>query len=179
MENRQRWELSTTVPTSTAPPARPMPVLTNPQYERFAQERLKGLKAPDAYVAAGFRPNSGNAHRLNGRECIRQRIAELQEQAAAKIVRKAAVIDKGYVLQEAHRMYEASANAATGDDFDPKAANVASRFLDQLGKHVDVQAFKEQHDVNITLSIDAAISRLEEMNAMEGEYEVVDRRGVE
>ena len=157
-----------------APSCLAMPVLENPQYEKFAQERLKGLKAPDAYVAAGFRPNSGNAHRLNGRECIRQRIAELQEKAAAKIVRSAAVIDKTYVLQQAHRMYEASANAATGEEFDPKAANVASRFLDQLGRHVSVQAFKEQMDVNVSLSVDAAISRLEAQDVIEGEYEALE-----
>lgn len=158
-----------------------MPSLENPQYEKFALERLKGLNAPDAYVAAGFQPNSGNAHRLNGRDSIRRRIAELQDQAAAMIVRSVAVIDKAYVRQEAYRMYEACASAAIteGDHgkivFDAKAATVASRFLEQLGKHVDIQAFKEVQDINVTVTVDAAIARLAAMDeAIEANYAVID-----
>ena len=104
--------------------------------------------------------------------------------AAAQIVKKAAVIDKSYVLQQAQRMFEASASAAIGapgEDgsepaFDPKSANVASRFLDQIGRHVDVQAFKDTSDINISITVDGAISRLAQLDApaIEGDYEVIE-----
>jgi hypothetical protein len=153
-----------------------MPVLTNPRYEKMARELFKGANATDAHERAGFKRNRGNAARINALECIRRRVLELHSLGAAKLVQEVAVIDKTYVLQQAYRMFEASAAAALGQDgeFDPKAANVASRFLDQLGRHANVRAFVEQHDVSITLSIDAAISRLEEMTALEGEYAVID-----
>lgn len=154
-----------------------MPPISNPRYERMAQELFKGAKAIDAHETAGFSRNSGNAARLNGLECIQKRVAELQAQAATKIVSKAAVIDKSYVLQQAHRMYEASANAAIPEDgFDPKAAAVAARFLDQVGRHVDVQAFKDTSDINVHITVDQAISRLAALDvpeAIEGEYEVI------
>jgi hypothetical protein len=156
-----------------------MPVLTNPRYEKMAQELFKGANATDAHERAGFKRNRGNAARINAMECIRRRVLELHSLGAAKLVQEVVVIDKTYVLQQAYRMFEASAAAALGapgqdGEFDPKAANVASRFLDQLGRHANVRAFVEQHDVSITLSIDAAISRLEEMTALEGEYAVID-----
>jgi hypothetical protein len=151
-----------------------MPVLTNPRYEKMAQELYKGANATDAHERAGFKRNRGNAALINAKQCIQDRVHELHSLAAAKLVEEVAVIDRRYVLQQAQRMYEASANAATGEGFDPKAANVASRFLDQIGKHANVRAFVEQHDVSINITIDQAIARLEEMNALEGEYAVID-----
>lgn len=55
-----------------------MPPLKNPKHEAFAQARyLDGLTADEAYVAAGYKANSGNATRLNGNECIQCRGVEL------------------------------------------------------------------------------------------------------
>lgn len=56
--------------------------LTNARHERFAQERVKGLSVDAAYIAAGFKPNRGNAARLNANESVLARIAELQGNAA-------------------------------------------------------------------------------------------------
>lgn len=152
--------------------------LQNARYERMAQELFKGAKAIDAHERAGFSRNSGNAARMNGLECIQTRVAELQAQVAARIVDKTAVIDAGYVKQQAHRMYVASAKAAVSEDddgnvaFDPKAANVAARFLEQVGNHRDVAAFTRQTDINISITVDQAIGRLARLDteAIEADY---------
>lgn len=134
---------------------------------------VKGATADEAYVEAGYAQNRHNASRLKTSEPIRNRILSLQAQSAARIVEKA-TIDKGYVLHQARRMYEASAEAAvSGEEFDPKSANVASRFLDQVGRHVDVQAFKDQSDINLHVTLDTAIQRLESA-VVEAEYEVIE-----
>lgn len=41
-----------------------MPVLKNARHETFAQGLAKGLTADEAYAAAGFTPNRGNATRM-------------------------------------------------------------------------------------------------------------------
>lgn len=60
-----------------------MPVLSNPKHERFAQELAKGRSAAEAYVAAGYKANRGNAGTLKANQVIRRRVREIQ-QAGAK-----------------------------------------------------------------------------------------------
>lgn len=71
-----------------------MPVLKNPKHERFAQHRLKGETVDQAYESAGYKPNRGNAARLNANESITARIKELQSKAAEKAEVTAADIAK-------------------------------------------------------------------------------------
>ncbi|MGE0666902.1 MAG: hypothetical protein AB7O49_10140 [Sphingomonadales bacterium] len=145
----------------------------------MAQELFKGARPIDAHERAGYARNSGNATRINGLESVQQRVRELHSEAAAALVRETTVIDKTYVLQETRLMYEASKRAAVGigEDgnvvVDVKAANVASRFIDQLGKHVDVRAWSDQQDINLTVTVDSALSRLGSLT-LEGEYTVAD-----
>lgn len=58
--------------------------LKNTRHERFAQELAKGSSADDAYVAAGFKENRGNAARLKANESIQARVAELQAKGAER-----------------------------------------------------------------------------------------------
>ena len=44
--------------------------LTNPRYERFAQELAAGNSADGAYEAAGYRKHRGNAARLSSRNSV-------------------------------------------------------------------------------------------------------------
>lgn len=55
-----------------------MPILEDPQHEKFAQLRAEGVTIDQAYVDAGFRKNRSNASRLNSKEHIKERIKELQ-----------------------------------------------------------------------------------------------------
>ena len=52
--------------------------LTNPRYERFAQELAAGNTADSAYEAAGYRKHRGNAARLSANERIKNRVREIQ-----------------------------------------------------------------------------------------------------
>ena len=52
--------------------------LTNPRYERFAQELAAGSTADAAYQAAGYRKHRGNAARLSAKEHIKNRVREIQ-----------------------------------------------------------------------------------------------------
>ncbi|MDW9473157.1 terminase small subunit [Sinorhizobium meliloti] len=61
-----------------------MPVLKNARHEKFAQARAKGNTVDEAYVAAGFKANRGNAARLNANESIQARVAEIQGKGALK-----------------------------------------------------------------------------------------------
>lgn len=61
-----------------------MPALTNPRHERFAQELAKGKSASEAYVAAGYKANDGNASTLKGNQKVEARVAEIQERGAIR-----------------------------------------------------------------------------------------------
>ena len=82
-----------------------MPALTNPKYERYAQELAKGKTADDAYAVAGYKQNRKNASRLKANEDILGRIAELlaeresiHAQATADAV-KSLGLTKGWVIE--------------------------------------------------------------------------------
>jgi hypothetical protein len=112
-------------------------------------------------------PNRHNASRLKTSEPVRNRIAEIQTEMARQTI-AAPAIDKAYVLSKATKLFEACETALEAE-FDAKAANVASRFLDQIGRHVDVQAFREAQDINVHITVDQAIARLESQ-AIEADY---------
>lgn len=63
---------------------RDMPALSNARHERFAQEVAGGATADEAYEAAGYRPNRGNAARLKANENIRARVAEIIDRGAQR-----------------------------------------------------------------------------------------------
>ena len=62
-----------------------MTVLSNPKWERFAQELAKGKTADEAYQNAGYAENRGNATRLKANESVAARVAELQSRVAARV----------------------------------------------------------------------------------------------
>lgn len=61
-----------------------MPVLDNARHERFAQEVVKGNSQAEAYVLAGYQPDTGAASRLSANVSVQARIAELKARAAAR-----------------------------------------------------------------------------------------------
>lgn len=84
-----------------------MPVLKNARHEQFAQGLATGMTGDDAYVAAGFAPNRGNAARLKANESIRKRAAEITSRVAEKAEWSAA--DRLLSLKAIH-------DASTKDD---------------------------------------------------------------
>ncbi|WP_051357298.1 terminase small subunit [Azorhizobium doebereinerae] len=61
-----------------------MAALSNPRWERFAQELAKGSSLDDAYRLAGYSPARQNAHRLMTNDDVRKRVAEIQERGAVR-----------------------------------------------------------------------------------------------
>jgi phage terminase small subunit len=83
-----------------------MPVLRNARHERFAQELASGKSSVAAYVAAGFKPNRGNAVTLKNKPIISKRVAEIlaaretSEQKALQRAIERSAITKERVLTE-------------------------------------------------------------------------------
>ena len=57
-----------------------MPVLPSAKHERFAQLLADGIGVGEAYVAAGYPANRGNATKLKQQESIGKRLAEILAQ---------------------------------------------------------------------------------------------------
>lgn len=58
--------------------------LSNARHEAFAQARAAGRTAEEAYAAAGYKPNRGNAARLKANESIARRVGELVAKGAQR-----------------------------------------------------------------------------------------------
>jgi phage terminase small subunit len=83
-----------------------MPILKNPRHEMFAQEVAKGSGVAEAYAAAGFKPNPGNARRLKMNEAVAKRVEALLdrrsriEETATKNAVERLSITKERILEE-------------------------------------------------------------------------------
>ncbi|HIC8039112.1 TPA: terminase small subunit [Serratia liquefaciens] len=135
----------------------------NAQMERFCQEYIKN---PDnqtaAAAAAGYKNAAVSASRHMDNPKVQARIAELMKHRNKRVK-----IDADYVLKQSVKIHErcmqeiepftdAKGNHIHDDKgrplyvFDAKAAISA---LSLVGKHVDVQAFKERMDVNVNVTL--------------------------
>ena len=88
-----------------------MPALKNPRHERLVQALAKGRTAKDAYKAAGFKPDDGNASRLINSAKITGRLQELTKKSAEEAAVTAASIlrDLGEVQKRAMKRGQNSA----------------------------------------------------------------------
>lgn len=137
-----------------------MSKLTDKQ-EMFCREYLIDLNATQAAIRAGYSQKTANAQagRLLVNVSIQNRIAELKEER-----NKRTGIDADWVLNNAKRVFERCMQdepilTASGDPLMTKTANGelacaykfdstgANRSLELIGKHVDVQAFKEKIEI--------------------------------
>lgn len=89
-----------------------MPALENARWELFAQELAKGEPATKAFVSAGFKAHSGNASRLRGIECVRQRVCEIQQAgaASAKVSIESLLVELEHARQRADSLNQLSAS---------------------------------------------------------------------
>jgi len=126
-----------------------MPILPDPRHERFAQNLAGGMKQGEAYVAAGYKANRGNAARLNADENIRMRVADILkdresfiQDVSAVAVQKAG-LSKAWVLD---RLRENAERAMTTEpvrnhEGQPTGeytyqGSVANRALELIGKEL-------------------------------------------
>lgn len=109
--------------------------LKNARHERFAQELAKGKSQEEAYRDAGYRGDRTAASRLATKDNIGERVTEIKERIAENAETRAA-IDAAWVLRKAAELHDKALKE--------KQLSVAKGALDIIGKHVDVQAFREQ-----------------------------------
>ncbi|EMM3172373.1 terminase small subunit [Serratia marcescens] len=135
----------------------------NAQMERFCQEYIKNPNNQTAAAAAaGYKNAAVSASRNMDSPKVQERIAELMKQRNKRVK-----IDADYVLRQSVKIHErcmqeiepftdAKGNHIHDDKgrplyvFDAKAAISA---LNLVGKHVDVQAFKERVEVSGKLDV--------------------------
>jgi phage terminase small subunit len=113
--------------------------LKNARHERFAQELAKGKSQSEAYKLAGYSA-TGNSAEVAAARLIRNvqvsaRVGQLKERIAEKLADKVA-IDASWVLKKAAELHATALKE--------KQFSVAKGALDLIGKHVDVQAFRDQ-----------------------------------
>lgn len=135
-----------------------------PKQERFVSEYLLDLNATQAAIRAGYSERTANEQgaRLLAKVSVAAAIAEAQ---AARSERTK--IDADYVLRQAVKLHERCMQEVVpltdrkgrqirDDDGNPlfvfNAAG-AAKALELVGKHVDVQAFREQIEHSGGMSI--------------------------
>jgi phage terminase small subunit len=112
--------------------------LKNARHEKFAQELAKGDAASVAYRAAGYSATGNSAEVAASRLFKTVKVAERVAELRGKIADKAADIsgiDAAWVLKKAAELHDKA--------LEEKQLSVAKGALDIIGKHVDVQAFRE------------------------------------
>lgn len=114
-----------------------MGILMNSRHEAFAHGLANGKSIDAAYREAGYRPNSGNASRLNGNERLIIRVAELKElvQKMRSLSSHSSVLTKEWVVEQ---LIGVVVDAKTQDKPDSAGANRALHLLGlQLGMFVE------------------------------------------
>lgn len=126
-----------------------MPILSDPRHERFAQNLAAGMKQGEAYEKAGYKPNDGNAGRLNRNEQVRTRLAEILKsretfiQDVSAVAVEKAGLSKAWVLNTLRENVERSMAAEPVRDDEGNAigdyayqGSVANRALELIGKEL-------------------------------------------
>jgi hypothetical protein len=132
-----------------------MPTLRNQRQELFAQALAQGKTADAAYLAAGYKPNRGNASTLKAKQSIRNRVAEIQQGFDRHfIVTKQYIIDR--LIENArkslgHLPVKIGAVGAEVEQlvYEPAPANAALRLAG-----LELGMFKEKAEVRHVTSFD-------------------------
>lgn len=131
--------------------------LKNQRHELFAQGIAAGKTADEAYAAAGYKPNRGNASTLKADQNISRRVTELLTKAAARVE-----IDQAWVLKQLVENVERAKQAVpvmvTIDGQSVESGewkyegNVVNKALELIGKHLGMFADKLEHSGKIEVA---------------------------
>jgi phage terminase small subunit len=156
-----------------------MPTLRNPRHERFAQELAGGKTGIEAHRLAGYKPDRGNATRLQQKDSISHRVAEIlaeRETTHARATERAierAAVTKEWVIGRLRENVERALQLKQVVDGHGNPTGefryqgtVANRALELLGKEIGmfVDRSEVKHDWEIRLSNMTRAERLEELN---------------
>lgn len=126
----------------------------NDKQQRFVQEYIKDLNATQAAIRAGY--SARTAHSQGPRLLDHVGVSRAIDQAKRERSEKTK-IDAEWVLKELQVQY----HKADGED----ERQHALRSLDLIGKHVSVQAFREQLEVTETTTLAEKLRRARERAA--------------
>lgn len=126
-----------------------MPILNNIRHEMFAQGLAAGKTLEAAHKAAGFKPDRGNASRLQRRDIIVQRVAEIRGAKEAIVAKAEAKLVDNLVATRQWVIEQLTENCRRAMQAEPirdSAGNptgqyryngaVANRALELLGKEL-------------------------------------------
>jgi phage terminase small subunit len=161
-----------------------MPVLPNAKHELFAQELANGKTATEAYVAAGYKANRGNAATLKQDQSISNRVAEIlaerehiHAQATADAIEKTGLTKEWIIerlVENANRAMQATAvkddDGATVGQYTYQG-NVANKALELLGKELGMFV---DRSINQNLNAEYVISAepVEDIAQWEAEHSI-------
>lgn len=94
-----------------------MPILENARWELFAQSVANGKLLDDAYADAGYKPNQRNSSRLRKLTSVDERIAELLNERANKVLAKTAreaEVTRDSLLEKLEKAYDVTQKAKNG-----------------------------------------------------------------
>lgn len=114
-----------------------------PKQELFVNEYLKDFNATQSAIRAGYSKKISVAEQIGHENLRKPKIAEAVEKAKAERIKKVK-IDAEWVLTEAVDLYKECRHE--GDRAQ------ANKSLDTIGKHVDVQAWKEKLELETNIS---------------------------
>lgn len=125
--------------------------LTNQRHELFAQGLAAGKTADEAYAAAGYKPNRGNASVLKSNQSISDRVAEILGASAKRVE-----IDQAWVLKQLVDNVERGLQKVPVMEPDGDGGwvesgtwkyegTVVNKALELIGKHLGM--FAEKHEV--------------------------------
>jgi hypothetical protein len=135
-----------------------MPVLRRAKHEAFAQGLAAGKTAVDAYRSAGFAASYANSSRLQRRDSIRQRVAEIvdrKQRAADRAIANAAErvgVDEEWVLRNLRL------NALMAMRHGDRSA--AARSLELIGRHLSMFSDRKQIEVAYVDDADEYLAKI-------------------
>ena len=152
-----------------------MPALDNIKHELFAHELAKGATVDEAYANAGYKPNSGNAARLKGKERIGIRAAEL---VATRY--QVETVDRSWVLAQLQSLYRLTSTPRDGEPtWSPATAKATleligkehSMFIDR--KIIGIKRLEDMGDDELRLIAGQVIQELDAQVSVDGEVREV------
>jgi predicted DNA-binding protein len=142
-----------------------MAALSNARWERFCLELAAGKPASTAYKLAGYRPSDANASTLRGNQKVKERLAELQAEAAQT---------NSYSVEKIIAMIIEDRSFARENGQAAAAGAATERLAKVLGMWVDRKEVREVSDLDAIDNPDELRAKLIEMARGMGERAIAD-----
>ena len=136
--------------TETAAPSETTLKPLTAKQERFVDEYMIDLNATQAAIRAGY---SENCAAVQGCENLMKPNIQAEIEGRKRERSEKTKIDAAWVLEQAARSFLINAKEIIGEDGEIKQVNAqaARGFLELAGKHVEVKAFSDRVETELSL----------------------------